>query len=137
MEAVCSSKIMVTACITSDKHDLDFQYCENLKYPLQLNNFGCNKKIRDFVIHTGYQLLFTHLDRQAHYRLDIELRSEIQGIYAVIFQRGMRFGGFKPPPKFQSFDKAKPNSQFRGKYIHNNLIRIQISLTCKLSGNPG
>jgi hypothetical protein len=31
------------------------------------------------------------------------------------------------PPKFQSFDKAEPNSQFRGKYIRNNLIRIQVS----------
>jgi hypothetical protein len=30
------------------------------------------------------------------------------------------FGGFKPPPPpklFRSFDKAEPNSQFRGKYI--------------------
>jgi hypothetical protein len=24
------------------------------------------------------------------------------------------------PPKFRSFDKAEPNSQFRGKYIRNN-----------------
>jgi hypothetical protein len=30
------------------------------------------------------------------------------------------FGGFKPPPpKFQSFDKSEPNSQFLGKYIRN------------------
>jgi hypothetical protein len=31
-------------------------------------------------------------------------------------------GGFKspPPPKFRTFDKAEPNSQFRGKYIRNN-----------------
>jgi hypothetical protein len=29
-------------------------------------------------------------------------------------------GGFNPPPpKFRSFDKAEPNSQFRGKYIRN------------------
>jgi hypothetical protein len=27
-------------------------------------------------------------------------------------------GGFKPPLKFQSFDKAVSNSQFCGKYIH-------------------
>ena len=41
------------------------------------------------------------------------------------------FGVFKPPPpspKFRSFDKAEPNSQFRGKYIHNNLTRIWLSL---------
>jgi hypothetical protein len=40
------------------------------------------------------------------------------------------------PPKFRSFDKAKPNSQLCGKYVHNNLIRIQVSLICKLSGTP-
>jgi hypothetical protein len=33
-----------------------------------------------------------------------------------------RFGGLTPP-QFRSFDKAEPNFQFRGKYIHNNLIR--------------
>ena len=33
-----------------------------------------------------------------------------------------------PPPKFLSFDKAEPNSQFRGKYIRNNLTRIRLSL---------
>jgi hypothetical protein len=38
------------------------------------------------------------------------------------------------PPKFRSFYKAGPNSQFRGKYIRNNLIRIRVSLICKLSG---
>jgi hypothetical protein len=31
--------------------------------------------------------------------------------------------GVKPPPP-PSFAKAEPNSQFRGKYIRNNLIRI-------------
>jgi hypothetical protein len=46
------------------------------------------------------------------------------------------FGGFKTPPKFRSFDKAEPNSQFRGKYVHNSLIRIWVSLICKLSGTP-
>jgi hypothetical protein len=39
-----------------------------------------------------------------------------------------------PPKKFRSFDKAEPNSQFHGRYTHNNLIRIQVSLICKLSG---
>jgi hypothetical protein len=34
-----------------------------------------------------------------------------------------RGGGFKPPlPKFRSFGKAEPNSQFRGKYIRNCLV---------------
>jgi hypothetical protein len=48
-----------------------------------------------------------------------------------------RVGGSNPlPPKFRSFDKAEPNFRFRGKYIHNNLIRIQVSLICKLGGTP-
>jgi hypothetical protein len=33
-----------------------------------------------------------------------------------------------PKKKFRSFNKAELNSQFRGKYIRNNLIRIQVSL---------
>jgi hypothetical protein len=33
-----------------------------------------------------------------------------------------RGGGFKPPPKFRSFENAQPNSQFRGKYIRNCLV---------------
>jgi hypothetical protein len=43
-----------------------------------------------------------------------------------------------PPPrsKFPSFDKAEPNSQFREKYIRNNLIRIRVSLIYKLSATP-
>jgi hypothetical protein len=45
-----------------------------------------------------------------------------------------------PHPKFRSFDKAKLNFHFRGKYIHNNLryiyIYIRVSLICKLSETP-
>jgi hypothetical protein len=45
-------------------------------------------------------------------------------------------GGLKPPLKFRIFAKAEPNSQFRGVYIRNNLIRIWVSFICKLSGTP-
>jgi hypothetical protein len=48
-------------------------------------------------------------------------------------------GGFadsNPPPKFRSFDKSEPDSQFRGKHICNNLIRKRVPLICKLSGTP-
>jgi hypothetical protein len=37
-----------------------------------------------------------------------------------------RFGVLNPPPTFRSFDKAVPNSYFRGKYIRNNLLRIRV-----------
>ena len=48
--------------------------------------------------------------------------------FRAVAYRGRGFGVFKPPPKFLSFDKAEPNSQFRGKYIRNNLTRIRLSL---------
>ena len=37
-------------------------------------------------------------------------------------------GELTPPPcqKFRSFDKAEPNSRFRGKYIRDNLERMRV-----------
>jgi hypothetical protein len=40
------------------------------------------------------------------------------------------------PLKFRSFDKAEPNSHFRGKYVRNNVTRTRVSLIWKLSGTP-
>jgi hypothetical protein len=48
--------------------------------------------------------------------------------------RGAMGGSNPPPAKFRPFDKSEPNSQYRGKYIRNNLIRIRVSLIYKLSG---
>jgi hypothetical protein len=45
-------------------------------------------------------------------------------------------GSTYPTPKFRSFEKAEPNSQFRGICVRNNLNRIRILLICKLSGTP-
>jgi hypothetical protein len=42
--------------------------------------------------------------------------------------RGGVWGVQPTPPKFRNFDKAEPNSQFRGKYIRNKLTRIRLSL---------
>jgi hypothetical protein len=39
-------------------------------------------------------------------------------------------------PKFRSFDKAEPISQFCEKCMHKKQIRILVSLICKLSGTP-
>jgi hypothetical protein len=44
--------------------------------------------------------------------------------------------GVSGTPNFQSFDKAESNSKFCGKYIHNNIIGMWVSLICKLSGTP-
>jgi hypothetical protein len=38
--------------------------------------------------------------------------------------------------KFRRFEKAEPNCKLRGKYVRNNLIRIRVSLICKLSRTP-
>jgi hypothetical protein len=58
-------------------------------------------------------------------------------ITSVAYQRGRVWGvQTPPPPKFRSFAKAEPNSQFRGIYIRNNLIRIWVSFICKLSETP-
>jgi hypothetical protein len=43
-------------------------------------------------------------------------------ISVPVAYRGGWFGGFKPLPKFRSFDKAQPNAQFHGKYIRNCLV---------------
>jgi hypothetical protein len=51
-------------------------------------------------------------------------------------EEGGVLGGFKPPLKFRSFDKAEPNSQFCGKYIRYNPIGIRVSPICKFSGTP-
>jgi hypothetical protein len=56
-------------------------------------------------------------------------------LYPVVYQ-GRGVWGVQTPLKFQGFDKADLNSQFCGKYICNNLIRIRVSLICKLSGTP-
>jgi hypothetical protein len=41
---------------------------------------------------------------------------------AVAYREGGGAGGFKPSPKFRSFDTAEPNSLFRRKYIRNRLV---------------
>jgi hypothetical protein len=59
----------------------------------------------------------------------------ILGYYAAYSSSGVPRGVISPRPKFRSFDKAELNSQFYGKYIVNNRIRICVSLICKLSGS--
>jgi hypothetical protein len=49
------------------------------------------------------------------------------------------FGGSTPPSplkSIESFDKAKLSSQFYGKYICNNLIRICVSFISKFRETP-
>jgi hypothetical protein len=56
------------------------------------------------------------------------------GLTAVTYRGGL--GVQTPAPKFRSFEKAVPNSQFRGKYIRNSLIIIQVSFISKINGTP-
>jgi hypothetical protein len=58
-------------------------------------------------------------------------------LVAVVYRGGG--GGVKkhPHPEIPNFWQSWSEFQFRGKYICNNLIRIRVSLICKLSGTPG
>jgi len=57
------------------------------------------------------------------------LTQSTKPIYTCIQRRTGGVWVFKPPtPKFWNFDKAEPNSQFRGIYIRNNLTTIRLSL---------
>jgi hypothetical protein len=40
------------------------------------------------------------------------------------------------PPKFRSFDKAELYSQFCGKYMRNNQVKIRVLFIWKLNGTP-
>jgi hypothetical protein len=74
------------------------------------------------------------------YNKHIFSRNEQQYALIVPFIAGASGGGVggsnTPSTKFRSFNKAEPNSQFREKYIRNNLTRIRVSLICKFSGTP-
>jgi hypothetical protein len=51
----------------------------------------------------------------------------------VAYQGG-RFRGSTPTPNFKVLTKLSLFSNFCGKYTHNNLIRIRVSLICIFSG---
>jgi hypothetical protein len=53
----------------------------------------------------------------------------VSGVLGVVWE-------VQTPLKFRSVEKAELNSQFHGKYICNNLIRIWVSVICKLRGTP-
>jgi hypothetical protein len=61
---------------------------------------------------------------------------QVNAYSSPLKQRRTEGGGVQTPPKFRNFDKAEQNSQFRGIYICNNLIRIRVSFICKLSRTP-
>jgi hypothetical protein len=85
--------------------------------PMQLNTTTWS--------HTGHRGRFSRIiNLGARYRWSVAYRGGVWGVQ------------HPPPPKFRSFDKAEPNSQFCGKYICKNLTRIRVSLLCKLSGTP-
>jgi hypothetical protein len=66
----------------------------------------------------------------------VSVRSERYSVNQGRTEEGVEGVLHPPPPKFRSFDKAEPNSQFRGKYFRNSLIRIRVSHVCKLSRTP-
>jgi hypothetical protein len=94
-----------------------------------VNNTLTQNKVflyKAYIFHSAWNI-------QVHLQLndDYKYVPEILQSVAVAYRGGVR-GLAVPPPKLLSFDKDEPNSQFRGKYIHNNKIRIQGSLTREL-----
>jgi hypothetical protein len=79
----------------------------------------------------SYTLVFALQLRKKHGKSSVRVVEKCPDI-PVAVGSGVPRGGLgvsNPTPlKFRSFDKAEPNSQFRGKYIPNNIIRIRISL---------
>jgi hypothetical protein len=60
-----------------------------------------------------------------------------RGFELVLRQWRTEWGvGGSNPPKFRSFEKGEPNSQFLGKYIRYSLITIRVSPICKWKGTP-
>jgi hypothetical protein len=118
-----------------------------MKWPIHVTSFRC-----DFVV--AYQYIssnvFTVLHMQefcdviSHETQFVQCYSLIWDVMKLTYvtinytyccgvpKGGL--GGSTPLPKFRSFAKAEPNSQFRGIYLRNNLIRIWVSFICKLSG---
>jgi hypothetical protein len=71
----------------------------------------------------------------------MEPDGSLNSLFAAVWQRSPSYGTYIAHAHIQwrtegGFDKAEPNSQFRGKYIRNNLITIRVSPICKLSGTP-
>jgi hypothetical protein len=106
----------------------NIRLCRNWK--LQSNPVKTTPVCENFVYNVRYSVVtfvltitFYSSVRQHSFITTQNIRS-----LSVAFRGG--FGVFNPPPppKFRSPGKAEPNSQFRRKYIRNNLIRIRVSL---------
>jgi hypothetical protein len=69
----------------------------------------------------------------------VHQEQQYKGLYlGTGVPRGAGVWGVQTPPEIpRSFEKAWPNSQFRGIYICNNLIRIQVSFIYKLRETQG
>jgi hypothetical protein len=82
---------------------------------------------------TGYLILNTVDSRSTPCGSDCLIPDATESESHLSARDVWRTGGGLNTPKFRSFAKAEPNSQFRGIY---NVIRIWISFICKLSGTP-
>jgi hypothetical protein len=76
-----------------------------------------------------------------HCRLDVEQAVDIthtsprlRVLYCYV--KTVAYRGVNPLPKFRSFDKAEPNSQFRGNHIRNNLKWIRGFTQLHIERNP-
>jgi hypothetical protein len=95
------------------------------------------KVMHKYLIHLSiYSALHVSASFSPSSEAGVQLRQWFKSAGFGVSSGVPRGGSNPPPPKFRRLDKAEPNSQFRGIYIHNNLIRIRVSFICKSSGTP-
>jgi hypothetical protein len=128
-KAVGSTRKLLQYCQLSDKNSRDIlrdlqnfsQYIKSFMY--LLHDFSLYPI--DVLGSSAWETLAFTMERRKSRkkRLLGRIREKVRDTGA---DRGG--GGSTPPPKFRSFDKVEPNSQFCGKYVRNNLTRIRLSL---------
>jgi hypothetical protein len=92
--------------------------CRKPTHALAIQKPACVLRYVDGYIALSWQLRKTFItEGNAFQRLHVAVHDTNSGV-----PRGVVRGFKPPPPKFRSFDNAKPNSQFRGKYIRNCLL---------------
>jgi hypothetical protein len=121
--ALIKLKFNVALCRLNNATDVNSLFLLTLKFAVQTNPPVVLSLSQTHKFHTLSQRLFKIV-----FNIILTLSGVPKGVWVV--------QTLPHPPKLRSFDKAEPNSQFRGKYIRNNLIRIRGSLICKLSGTP-
>jgi hypothetical protein len=102
---------------------LPYWYCEGLRWVQNFKKYKSKNCLQYFSVAVqAWPWLADNYIAQNYNSHTLELPQLFQTLSVTSGLPRGGFGGFKPSPKFRSFHKAEPNSQFRGKYNHNCLM---------------